>query len=80
MKQGHNAKTWYRRLSCRSWKGNHPTAMHGCMPRDKLRIDSSTGQNGGKKIANNYDNVTVDTAQENTGREIISMYIEKHAG
>ena len=54
--------------------------MHGYIPKYNLRIDSSTGQNGGKKIANNYDNVTVDTAQENTDREIISMYIEKRAG
>ena len=75
MKQGHNAKTWYGRLSCRSWKGNHPTAMHGCMPRDKLRIDSSTGQNGGKKIANNFADLTVATTQENPETEIISMRI-----
>ena len=54
--------------------------MRGYIPKHKLRIDSSTGENGDKKIANNYDDVTVDTAQENTDREIISMYIEKHAG
>ena len=50
MKQGHNAKTCDQRLSCRSCKGNHPTDMHGYIPKDKLRTDSSTGQNGDKKL------------------------------
>ena len=49
--------------------------MHGCMPRDKLRIDSSTGQNGGKKIANNFADLTVATTQENPETEIISMRV-----
>ena len=50
MQQGHNAKTCDQRLSCRSCKGNHPTAMHRYIPKDKLRIDSSFGQNGDKKM------------------------------
>ena len=74
MKQEHNAKTCDQRLSCRSCKGNRPTAMHGYIPKDKLRIDSSTGQNGDKKIANNYADVTVTTTQ-NSDTEIISMCI-----
>ena len=49
--------------------------MHGYMPKDKLRIDSSNGQNGGKKIANNFDDLTVATTQENSETEIISMCI-----
>ena len=63
MKQGHNAKTCDQRLSCRSCKGNHPTAMHEYIPKDKLRTDISTGQNGDKKISNNYVDVTVATRQ-----------------
>ena len=49
--------------------------MHGYMPKDKLRIDSSNGQNGGKKIANNFADLTVATTQENSETEIISMCI-----
>ena len=74
MKQEHNAKICDQRLSCRSCKGNRPTAMHGYIPKDKLRIDSSTGQNGDRKIANNYADVTVTTTQ-NSDTEIISMCI-----
>ena len=43
--------------------------MHGYIPKD-----SSAGQNGDKKNANNYD-VTVTTTQENSDTEIISMCI-----
>ena len=75
MKQGHNAKTCDQRLSCRSYKGNHPTAMYGYIPKDKLRTDISTGQNGDKKISNNYVDVTVATRQGNSDAEIISMCI-----
>ena len=39
MKHGQNAKTGDQRLSCRSCKGKHPTAMHGYISKDKLRID-----------------------------------------
>ena len=75
MKQGHNVKTCDQRLSCRSCKGNHPTAMHGYISKDKLRLDNSTGQNGDKKIANNFAVVTVATTQENSDTEIIIMCI-----
>ena len=75
MKQGHNTKTCDQRLSCRSCKGNHQTAMHGYIPNDKLKTDSSTGQNGHKEIVNNYADVTVITTQENLDKEIISMCI-----
>ena len=65
MKQGHNAKTCDQRLSCRSCNGNHQTAMQGYIPNDKLKTDSSTGQNGRKEIVNDYADVTVVTTQEN---------------
>ena len=75
MKQGHNAKTCDQRLSCRSCNGNHLTAIHGYIPKDKLRIDSSTGQNGDKKIATNFADVTVATTHEILDTEMISMCI-----
>ena len=49
--------------------------MHGYIPKEKLKTDSSTGQNGDKKIANKYVEVTVATTQENSDTEIISMSI-----
>ena len=73
MKQGHNAKTCDQRLSCSSCKGNQPTAMHGYIFKDKLKTDDSTGQNGDKKITNNYGDMTIATKNSNT--EIISVCI-----
>ena len=73
MKQGQNVKTCNQRLSCRSCKGNHPTAMYEYISIDRLKTDISTGQNGDKKIADNYADVTVATTQENLDTEIISM-------
>ena len=35
--------------------------MHGNIPKDKLKKDSSTGQNEDKKIANIYADITVAT-------------------
>ena len=49
--------------------------MHGYIPKDKLKTDCSTGQNGDKKISNNYVDVTVATTQENSETEIIGMCI-----
>ena len=45
------------------------------IPKDELRTDSSTGQNGDQKIANNFADVTVATTEENSNTEIISMCI-----
>ena len=75
MKHGHNAKTCDQRLSCRSRKVNHPATMYGYIPKDKFRIDSSIEQNGDKKIANNFADVTVGATEENSDVEIISMSI-----
>ena len=49
--------------------------MHGYIPKYKPRTDSSTWQNGDKKIANTFAYVTIATTQENSDREIISMCI-----
>ena len=49
--------------------------MHGYIPEDKLKTDDNTGQNGDKKIANNYANMTVATRLENSDTEIISLCI-----
>ena len=64
--EGHSSKTYDQRLSCRSCKGNHPTDMHGYIPKDKLKRDESTGQTEDKKIANSYADVIVATTQENS--------------
>ena len=49
--------------------------MYGYIPKDKFRIDSSIEQNGDKKIANNFADVTVGATEENSDVEIISMSI-----
>ena len=71
----HNSKTYDQRLSCRSCKGNHPTDVHGYIPKDKLKRDESTGQTEDKKIANSYADVIVATTQENSDTQIINMCI-----
>ena len=60
------AKTCDQRLSCRSYKGNHTTDIHGCIPKDKLKIDGSAGQDGDKRIANNYADLIVATTRESS--------------
>ena len=75
MKQGHNAKACDQKLNCRSCKRNHPMDMHGYISKDKLKTDGSTGQNGDKKIVNNYADVIVATTQEKPDTEIIRMSI-----
>ena len=35
MKPKHNAKTYDKRLNCRTCSGGHPTAMHGYVPKKK---------------------------------------------
>ena len=76
MKQGHSAKTCNKRLSCRSYKGNHPTDMHRYVPNDKLKKKMAVfGQNGDKKIANKYADVTVAITQVNSDTDIINICI-----
>ena len=60
------AKACDQRLSCRSYKGNHTTDIHGCIPKDKLKIDGSAGQDEDKKIANNYADLIVATTRESS--------------
>ena len=39
MSDGHNAKTCTSKLMCSSCKGNHPTPLHGYVPKDKRSTD-----------------------------------------
>ena len=39
MGDGHNAKTCTSKLMCSSCKGNHPTPLHGYVPKNKISTD-----------------------------------------
>ena len=39
MSDGHNAKTCTSKLTCSTCKGNHPTPLHGYVPKDKRGAD-----------------------------------------
>ena len=39
MSDGHNAKTCTSKVMCSSYKGNHPTPLHGYVPKDKRSTD-----------------------------------------
>ena len=55
MEKGHNAKTCTRRLSCRTCKGGHPTAMHGYVPKVKKEKSNQDQEH----ISNNFADMTV---------------------
>ena len=55
MSDSHNAKTCTRQLSCSSCKGNHPTPLHGYIPKVmKDKADGSQGNSDSGNIKSDY--------------------------
>ena len=80
MSDSHNAKTCTRQLSCSSCKGNHPTPLHGYIPKVmKDKADGSKDNSDSGNIKSNYatldNNVKCASTTEKSGSKIISMCI-----
>ena len=78
MASSHNAKTCTRRLTCSSWKGNHPTHLHEYIPKVmKDKSDGSQDNGDSGNIKSNYATLDNDVkcATAKSGSTVISMCI-----
>ena len=78
MSDGHNAKTCTSKLMCSSCKGNHPTPLHGYVPKDKRSTDG--GDQYPKKIEealkNSFaglDDLNCAAASKKYASDVVSM-------
>ena len=80
MSDSHNARTWTRQLSCSSCKGNHPTPLHGYIPKVmKDKADGSQNNSDSGNIKSNYAMLDNDVKHASTtaksGSKVISISI-----
>ena len=80
MSDSHNAKTCTRQLSCSSCKGNHPTPLHGYIPKVmKEKADGSQNNSDSGNIKSNYVTLDNDVKHARTtaksGSKVISISI-----
>ena len=80
MSDSHNARTCTRWLSCSSCKGNHPTPLHGCIPKVmKDKADGSQDNSNSGNIKSNYamldNDVKCASTTAKSGSKVISMCI-----
>ena len=80
MSDSHNARTCTRPLSCSSCKGNHPTPLHGHMPKVmKDKADGSQDNSDCGNIKSNYamldNDVKCASTTAKSGSKVISMRI-----
>ena len=77
--EGYNAKTCTQRLTCSSYKGNHPTLLHGYTPNKKSNADGNQAVDGERNLKNNFagfnDDLKNASMTEKTGSKVISMCI-----
>ena len=80
MSDGHNAKTCTSKLMCSSCKGNHPTPLHGYVPKDKRSTDG--GDQDPKKtdevLKNSFaglDDLKCAATSKEHGSNVISMCV-----
>ena len=80
MSDGHNAKTCTSKLMCSSCKGNHPTPLHGYVPKDKRSTDG--GDQYPKKteeaLKNSFaglDDLTCAATSKEYGSNVINMCV-----
>ena len=78
MSDTHNARTCTRWLSCSSCKGNHPTPLHGCIPKVmKDKADGSQDNSNSGNIKSNYamldNDVKCASTTAKSGSKVIIM-------
>ena len=80
MSDGHNAKTCTSKLMCSSCKGNHPTLLHGYVPKDRRSTDG--GDQDPKKtdevLKNSFaglDDLKCAATSKEHGSNVISMCV-----
>ena len=76
MKPKHNAKTYDKRLNCRTCSGGHPTAMHGYVPKRKedAQDDQRSNEND-ESVTNSFADVETLSTVEKHKTNVISMCI-----
>ena len=78
MSDSHNVRTYTRQLSCSSCKGNHPTPLHGYIPKVmKDKADGSQDNSNSENIKYKYamldNDVKCASTTAKSGTKVISM-------
>ena len=84
MSDGYNAKTCTSKLMCSSCKGNHPTPLHGYVPRDKRSIggsdkDHKKTEEALKNSFAGFDDLKCAATSKEHGSNMISMSVVPEA-
>ena len=76
MKPKYNAKTFDKRLNCRTCSGGHPTAMHSCIPNRKedTQDDQRSNEND-ESVTNSLADLKTLSTVEKHQTKVISMCI-----
>ena len=80
MSDGHNAKTCTSKLMCSSCKGNHPTPLHGYVPKDKRGADcvDQDPRKTEEALKNSFaglDDLKCAATSKDNGSNVISMCV-----
>ena len=84
MSDGYNAKTCTSKLMCSSCKGNHPTPLHGYVPRDKRSIggsdkDHKKTEEALKNSFAGFDDLKCAATSKEHGSNVINMSVVPEA-